>query len=95
MNDDKQQAQHSPDQQSWSMLTFLLGTTIFADLSNHCHFHYLVNLVNLDRVKYMSWGVHVYSTLIRRMRKDSGRLSVLMGSNVQVYPLGVYRELLR
>jgi len=54
MNDDERWAQHSPDQESQLILNFLLDTTILADLGNCCHFHYLVNLVDLDRVRYLN-----------------------------------------
>ena len=54
MNDDERWAQHSSDQQSQLILPFLLGMSIFANLSNHYHFYYLVNFVDLDRVRYLN-----------------------------------------
>ena len=69
VNDDEQWAQHSPDQQSRLILTFLLDITILADLGNRCYFHYLVSLVDLDRVRYLYWRVLAYSTLIHGMRQ--------------------------
>jgi len=37
-------------QQACIILALLDGITIFVELDNHCHFHYLVDLVDLDRM---------------------------------------------
>jgi len=59
MRDDEQWALHSLGQQSHIILT-LLCMTDFADLSNYCHFHYLVDLVDLNRVRSLNQGVPAY-----------------------------------
>ena len=57
VTDDKFWSEHSADQQAHVILSILLGTTIFSDLSNHCYLHYLVNLADLDRVKDLNSGL--------------------------------------
>jgi len=52
IRDDAGWATHTPYRQSRIILAVYPGTTIFAEQGNHCHFHYLVNLVDLDRVRY-------------------------------------------
>jgi len=54
MQDDAGCATHKHDQQFHIILAILLGTTIFAKLGNHYYFHYLVNLIDLDRVRHLN-----------------------------------------
>lgn len=54
MQDDEQWSRHSTDQQSRCILTLILNMTVSANLSNHCHFYYLVYLVDLNRVRSMN-----------------------------------------
>jgi len=43
-------------------------------LGHHAYFHYLVNLINLDRVKNFNWGVPKYTTIIRGMRDGTQKI---------------------
>jgi len=51
INDDEWWPYHSLEQQSHIILALLLTMTIFTSLDNHCHSHYLVNLVDLNKVR--------------------------------------------
>jgi len=49
MQGDTSWAARTTNQQSRTILA-PFSTVIIAELGNHCYFHYLVNLVDLDRV---------------------------------------------
>jgi len=68
MQDDAGWAAHTPNQQFRIILAISLGTTIFVEVDNHRYFHYLVNLVDLGRVRHMNWGVAAYATLTHGIR---------------------------
>jgi len=67
MHDGECWAQHSPKQESCIILV-LLSMIIFTDLGNHCHFHYIVNLVDQNSMRNLNCEVPTYSTLIHGMR---------------------------
>jgi len=79
VTDDKFWAKHSADQQARIISALILSTT-FANLGNYYYFSYLVNLVALDRVKALSWGVPAYLTLIVVCELGCEKLKRLAGN---------------
>jgi len=84
---DERLTEHSTDQQTCVILAFLHSTSIFVELANHYYFHYLVNLVNLQKVKDLSWEAPIYSFLIcgmrARVQKIEGGALRITSSRVQ------------
>lgn len=68
---------YTPNQQPHIVLALLLGTTIFAELGNHCYFNYLVNLIDLDKVWHSNCCVAAYATLIRGMRNGVHKTNII------------------
>lgn len=52
------------------LISTLVSLYLFflALLGNHYYFHYLVNLMDLDKVNDLNWEVVAYSTIIHGVR---------------------------
>jgi len=76
MGEDAGWVTHTPDQRCQIIVALFLNATILAELGNHCCFHYLFNLVDLDRVRNLNLEVGAYANLIEGIRSGVRKTNV-------------------